>query len=322
MMQSVIKYPFHHRFLLGLSTAKRPLGFKQPPHRSVMGASFSLSCLRLWNQRNKKPFSFSWLPATILLQSYPPSIAHPQKKGCNALASLVLLYPPYDCENPQVPLWPVPYTARYPMINVWHPGYPDQQNLLFSLPLLDRVVATGKTKKQEGTGEGGFVREGGGGREVMGEKVGERKEKEQEKPLEELGQEQEAVGVVGIHYGTLITACSIVTGNSTDGFLTHDREGKDHLVDCADNNWDRVLVDVTSCYFHLNRPSSTPYPVCPSFAHWNFPHKTFPRKWLVVSASPPHLSSELPQPDTPGQLFRTLQGADEHVPLALPQPPP
>lgn len=252
-----------------------------------MGILIPLSYLRFWSQRNKKLFDFSWLPTTILLQSqakttHPPayitkSTAETAKKK-NVPASMVFLYPPYDCEKPQAPLWPQPSTARHTHINVWHPGYPDQQNLLFSMPILDRVVAVGEEKGQEGR-EGGYAGKDGGSKVTVGE---------EEKPLEGSGREQEAVGIVGIHYGFLIAACSIFTGNSTDGFLTHDREGKDRLLERADD-WDHVLVGVTSCYFHLNRPTAVgPYPVCSSFSHWTFPHKTFPRQWLVVSILLPH----------------------------------
>lgn len=259
-------------------------------YRPAMGILIPLSYLRFWSQRNKKLFDFSWLPATILLQSqiktaHPPAYINTKstvktvkKEKKNVPASMVFLYPPYDCEKPQVPLWPQPSTVRHTHINVWHPGYPDQQNLLFSMPILDRVVAVGEEKGQEGR-EGGYAGQGGGGSKVA---VGE----EEENPLEGSGREREAVGIVGIHYGFLIAACSIFTGNSTDGFLTHDREGKDRLLERTDD-WDHVLVGVTSCYFHLNRPTAVgPYPVCSSFSHWAFPHKTFPRQWLVVSIRP------------------------------------
>lgn len=262
----------------------------------AMGILIPLSNLRFWSQRNKKLFDFSWLPATILLQSqtaHPPAYINTKsavekvKKNNNVPASMVFLYPPYDCEKPQVPLWPPPSTARYTHINVWHPGYPDQHGLLFSMPILDQVVAVGEEKGQEGS-EGGSAGQGGGSEVAVGE---------EETPSEGLGQERKAVGIVGIHYGFLITACSIFTGNSTGGFLTHDREGKDHLLERTDN-WDHVLVGVTSCYFHLNRPTAVgPYPVCSSFAHWTFPHRTFPRKWLVVSILPPHIPQVLSHPN-------------------------
>lgn len=291
-----------------------------------MGVPFSLSCLRLWSQRNKKLFDFSWLPATILLSQLPT--AHPpayintksagekvKKKNCNVSASTVFLYPPYDCEKPQIPLWPQPSTARHTHINVWHPGYPDQQNLLFSMPVLDRVVAVGEKGEQERGEEIGHVGGGSGGVTV---REGGNEEGAGKKSPEGLGREQEAVGVIGIHYGFLIAACSIFTGNSTDGFLTHDREGKNRLVDCV-QDWDHVLVGVTSCYFHLNRPSViSPYPVCSSFAHWNFPHATFPRQWLIVST----LLQALGRPNLIlDQLSRIPQRIDPHVPPAPLLPP-
>jgi hypothetical protein len=49
----------------------------------------------------------------------------------------------------------------------------------------------------------------------------------------------------GIHYGTLVTACTIVTGNRDGAYLTRSRDGTDRLVPAdvtTADAWDHVIL--------------------------------------------------------------------------------
>lgn len=118
-----------------------------------------------------------------------------------------------------------------------HPSYPDHDNLLFTLPLLD--------------------------------------------PVHALSYNQEPrfdcpPTAFGIHFGTLITACMVVACN-TPGRLCLDRNGL-RPIEAA---WNQVLTGVTVCYYHAETATpQVPYPTCPSFWHWEFPHDKIPDQWL------------------------------------------
>jgi hypothetical protein len=90
----------------------------------------------------------------------------------------------------------------------------------------------------------------------------------------------------GIHYGTLISACTIVAGNLPDGYLTRDLEGNDRIVSVnvsTDDAWDRVIQGVFDCFLHFpGYPiDGDAYDLVDSFADWEFPHNHFPAKWMV-----------------------------------------
>ena len=84
----------------------------------------------------------------------------------------------------------------------------------------------------------------------------------------------------GLHYGTALVACGLVTGNSWNGYFTLDRNCP--RLALSD---DEVLLGKTY-YFHI--PSSTPnpfdYAVTPSFEHWSFPHDNLPPTWSSCAA--------------------------------------
>jgi hypothetical protein len=148
----------------------------------------------------------------------------------------VVVYDPYDPDNPSPPFWPVrSRPTAYITIHQPHPSYPNSASETIRLPLYDRVGRADGTESTQ----------------------------------------------FGMHYGTLITACTIVAGNVSDAFLTHDREGQKRLVpaDAAiEDIGDDVIVGVTECFLHLPGWSldidSEPYPIVGSFEEWVFPGTT------------------------------------------------
>ena len=67
----------------------------------------------------------------------------------------------------------------------------------------------------------------------------------------------------GTHYGTVLTACCIVSGQD-DGFLTLEREGQALNIDRDD-----ILLGGS---YYYTVPNDTVYPIFPSFQYWAFPH--------------------------------------------------
>jgi len=82
----------------------------------------------------------------------------------------------------------------------------------------------------------------------------------------------------GLHHGTALLACAIIAGNSWNGYLTQERDGR--RIDIEQDG----LLTAKHYYFHV--PPSTdgasdelPYPIYPSFQHWSFPHDDLPLAW-------------------------------------------
>lgn len=68
---------------------------------------------------------------------------------------------------------------------------------------------------------------------------------------------------VGLHFGTAVTICAILSGRK-DGFFTNGVD--DPRLDLSDDN----LLDREVYYYHV--PNDPQYPIYPSFEHWPFPH--------------------------------------------------
>jgi hypothetical protein len=90
----------------------------------------------------------------------------------------------------------------------------------------------------------------------------------------------------GIHYGTLITACTILADNLPGGYLARDREGTDRLIPAdtsTDASWDNIVRGVSMCYLHFpGFPlDSPPYRIVGSFDEWIFPHGNLHPRWMV-----------------------------------------
>ncbi|KAL8944613.1 MAG: hypothetical protein Q9211_000514 [Gyalolechia sp. 1 TL-2023] len=77
----------------------------------------------------------------------------------------------------------------------------------------------------------------------------------------------------GLHYGTVLTACHIVSGRS-DGYLAEKKGGTP-----IDLRFDDVL---TRGQYYYTVPNDDRYAVFPSFQHWPFPHETLPPSWAKL----------------------------------------
>lgn len=77
----------------------------------------------------------------------------------------------------------------------------------------------------------------------------------------------------GIHHGTILTACCIVSG-CNDGFLTTERRGPSMGLDI------NGLLAPGSYYFTV--PEDDEYAIYPSFQHWSFPHGHLPPGWNTL----------------------------------------
>ncbi|KAL8993968.1 MAG: hypothetical protein Q9188_007192 [Gyalolechia gomerana] len=89
----------------------------------------------------------------------------------------------------------------------------------------------------------------------------------------------------GIHHGTVLAACSILSGRN-DGFLTS-QLGGDHL----DLELDHLLPQGA---YYFTVPGDEQYAIYPSFQHWQFPHNRLPPGWNLPR--PTRHSQALPAP--------------------------
>ncbi|KAL8961879.1 MAG: hypothetical protein Q9193_001634 [Seirophora villosa] len=74
----------------------------------------------------------------------------------------------------------------------------------------------------------------------------------------------------GIHHGTVLTACYVVSG-CTDGFLAKERGGRVLELDI------NGMLDEGSYYFVV--PGDDHYAIYPYFQYWSFPHGHLPPGW-------------------------------------------
>ncbi|KAL8823575.1 MAG: hypothetical protein Q9170_008346 [Blastenia crenularia] len=96
--------------------------------------------------------------------------------------------------------------------------------------------------------------------------------------FDRLGQQE------GIHHGTVLAACFIVTG-CDNGFLTSVKGGAG--IGLGDDG----LLCPGSYYFTV--PNDDQYPIYPSFSYWSFPHSRLPPGW-AFSLRTRHTSSPAP----------------------------
>ncbi|KAK3366671.1 hypothetical protein B0T24DRAFT_366566 [Lasiosphaeria ovina] len=84
-----------------------------------------------------------------------------------------------------------------------------------------------------------------------------------------------------IDYDTALVACSIVTGNTSTGFLaTRTREAGAQCFERVVRPHDSILRE--NEYFFQSPDDHVPerpYPVVPRFEDWTFPHAAMPSPW-------------------------------------------
>lgn len=98
----------------------------------------------------------------------------------------------------------------------------------------------------------------------------------------------------GLHYGTVILICGILTDNRFDGMLSDKPDGDPLRLGNDD------LLPEGKYYFLIPWPDvgtllenhgPYKYPVVPTFRDWVFPHNNLPPEWRLLSDTPPNLSS-------------------------------
>ena len=122
----------------------------------------------------------------------------------------------------------------------------------------------------------------------------------------------------GLHYGTAFLACAIVAVNAFNGYMTETRDG-----DKLEMEWDGLLLKKE---YYFNVPSTDgdggelqvgiegsasskenhQYPVCPSFDHWSFPHKTMPVDWPKPSPPGAPSDTDLAPPSASNLMLHVL----------------
>lgn len=83
----------------------------------------------------------------------------------------------------------------------------------------------------------------------------------------------------GLHFGTALTACRIVAGNSKNGFFTRQRDGP--KIDLQPDE----LLRHQKYYFYNPDVEIKMYPVYKSFRDWSFPHDDFPAEWSAMNTA-------------------------------------
>lgn len=84
------------------------------------------------------------------------------------------------------------------------------------------------------------------------------------------------------HYPTVIAACSIITDNESNVWLSRSASGDTNSdVDIGD------LLPAGDYFLHVHRrdvPSDAPYPIVANFRAWEFPHDALPQLWQDASS--------------------------------------
>ncbi|PQK17932.1 hypothetical protein BB8028_0009g01310 [Beauveria bassiana] len=135
-------------------------------------------------------------------------------------------------------------------VSIWHPGYIRGEDTMFSLPCLDEV----------------------GPEDVADDEV-----------VDGNGKVRLAQAGYGVHMGTMLLACQVITGNSFDtAYLSYDRKGNNKVQMNA-----RGIL--THDHYFLHVPQSdrdtTSYAVTPNFENWRFP-EALPSSWHSIAITP------------------------------------
>ena len=85
--------------------------------------------------------------------------------------------------------------------------------------------------------------------------------------------QQAGSDLYGIHYETILTACTILAFNQP-GFFSRD-QGRDSERIEADS-----ILPAGEYFYHLQDPTlDVSYPICRDFRNWDFPHEKMPMSW-------------------------------------------
>ncbi|KAI1129581.1 hypothetical protein F5Y10DRAFT_237894 [Nemania abortiva] len=117
--------------------------------------------------------------------------------------------------------------------------------------------------------------------------------------LDHVDEPSSREGIWGAHYGTIITACGIITNNAFDQvYLSKDVYGKEHATTHHGilehgNYWlqlrGRELPDPQDPTSTHQGDKFHQYPIVPSFWNWSFPHGKLPAEWQQQHNPPTHL---------------------------------
>ncbi|KAI0873247.1 hypothetical protein GGS24DRAFT_464181 [Hypoxylon argillaceum] len=84
----------------------------------------------------------------------------------------------------------------------------------------------------------------------------------------------------GVHHGTALAICQIISNNAFNGFLCSTADGGNKVP----HSFDDILTNDRYYFIVPNSNDapndSLPYPVVPSFRDWQFPHDNVPEPWL------------------------------------------
>lgn len=86
----------------------------------------------------------------------------------------------------------------------------------------------------------------------------------------------------GVHHGTALTACMIITANRPGRLTTSATPPTAAEFALSAVSWDTVLTE-PRYYFHPvgeTFPLAPPYPIVPDFRSWRFPHRQLPEQWV------------------------------------------
>ncbi|KAI9651716.1 MAG: hypothetical protein M1829_002464 [Trizodia sp. TS-e1964] len=107
----------------------------------------------------------------------------------------------------------------------------------------------------------------------------------------------------GLHYGTALSACRIIAGNTTTGFFKEHRNSSK-----IDLRFDELLLAKKYYFYVSGSDIDGVYPIVPSFQHWLFPHNQFPAEW---SAMEPEDNEPRAPPPAPSGLTAYVSARDK-----------
>ncbi|KAM3559597.1 hypothetical protein MY1884_003359 [Beauveria asiatica] len=112
----------------------------------------------------------------------------------------------------------------------------------------------------------------------------------------------------GLHHDTARVACAIIADCCSHGYLS---ESKVNGAPPVTTDPDHILPG-RNYYFHIpsnDDEQSVPYPIVPSFAHFQFPHNNLPPTWMVPRLSFPASRNNPPRKSSFEDTVLTRDGS-------------